>query len=47
MTDDPEKYHGAPAAVQLIGRRLDEERLLSLAKLVVEALNDYKSGFGG
>ncbi|KAL4736165.1 amidase signature domain-containing protein [Aspergillus similis] len=44
---DPEKYHGAPAAVQLIGRRLDEERLLSLAKLVVEALNDYKSGFGG
>ncbi|KAL4992407.1 amidase signature domain-containing protein [Aspergillus falconensis] len=43
---DPEKYHGAPAAVQLIGRRLDEERLLSLAKLVVEALNDYKSEFG-
>ncbi|KAL4911526.1 hypothetical protein BDW74DRAFT_164967 [Aspergillus multicolor] len=43
---DPEKYHGAPAAVQLIGRRLDEERLLSLAQLVVEALNDYKSEFG-
>ncbi|RDW93323.1 uncharacterized protein DSM5745_00645 [Aspergillus mulundensis] len=43
---DAEKYHGAPAAVQLIGRRLDEERLLSLAQLVVEALNDYKSGFG-
>ncbi|KAL4919314.1 amidase signature domain-containing protein [Aspergillus aurantiobrunneus] len=42
---DPDKYHGAPAAVQLIGRRLDEERLLSLAQLVVDALNDYKSGF--
>ncbi|KAL2866696.1 amidase signature domain-containing protein [Aspergillus lucknowensis] len=40
---DPEKYHGAPAAVQLVGRRLDEERLLSLAQLVVEALNNYKS----
>ncbi|KAL4811467.1 amidase signature domain-containing protein [Aspergillus unguis] len=40
---DPEKYHGAPAAVQLIARRLDEERLLSLAQLVVEALSDYKS----
>ncbi|KAL5336520.1 amidase signature domain-containing protein [Aspergillus crustosus] len=43
---DPEKYHGAPAAVQLIGPRLDEERLLSLAQLVVEALNDYNSHFG-
>ncbi|OJJ05441.1 hypothetical protein ASPVEDRAFT_86789 [Aspergillus versicolor CBS 583.65] len=43
---DPEKYHGAPAAVQLIGRRLDEERLLSLAQLVVEALNDYRSENG-
>ncbi|BCS27404.1 uncharacterized protein APUU_60452A [Aspergillus puulaauensis] len=43
---DPEKYHGAPAAVQLIGRRLDEERLLSLAQIVVEALNDYRSENG-
>ncbi|KAL4871744.1 hypothetical protein BDV12DRAFT_206028 [Aspergillus spectabilis] len=43
---DPEKYHGAPAAVQLIGLRLEEERLLALAQLVVEALNDYKSDFG-
>ncbi|KAL3471563.1 amidase signature domain-containing protein [Aspergillus californicus] len=42
---DPEKHHGAPAAVQLIGRRLDEERLLSLAQLVVEALSDYKSEY--
>ncbi|KAJ0419072.1 amidase signature domain-containing protein [Aspergillus carlsbadensis] len=43
---DPEIYHGAPAAVQLVGRRLDEERLLSLAQLVVEALNDYRAEFG-
>ncbi|KAI9367607.1 amidase signature domain-containing protein [Aspergillus egyptiacus] len=42
---DPETYHGAPAAVQLIGRRLDEERLLSLAQLVVQALDDYKSEY--
>ncbi|KAL4933684.1 amidase signature domain-containing protein [Aspergillus undulatus] len=41
---DPEIYDGAPAAVQLIGRRLDEERLLSLAQIVVKALNDYRSG---
>ncbi|KAL4941732.1 hypothetical protein BDV06DRAFT_212437 [Aspergillus oleicola] len=43
---DPEKYHGAPAAVQLIGRRLEEERLLSLAQVVVKALKDYKKGLG-
>ncbi|KAL2826072.1 amidase signature domain-containing protein [Aspergillus cavernicola] len=43
MSYDPDKHHGAPAAVQLIGRRLDEERLLSLAQVVVESLNDYRS----
>ncbi|KAL4965147.1 amidase signature domain-containing protein [Aspergillus stella-maris] len=43
---DPERYHGAPAAVQLIGRRLDEERLLSLAQIVVKALDDYKTDLG-
>ncbi|KKK23877.1 hypothetical protein AOCH_002908 [Aspergillus ochraceoroseus] len=40
---DSEKQHGAPAAIQLIGRRLDEERLLSLAQTVVNAINAYKS----
>ncbi|KAL3463862.1 amidase signature domain-containing protein [Aspergillus heterothallicus] len=43
---NPEIYHGAPAAVQLVGRRLDEERLLSLAQLVVEALDDYRAKLG-
>lgn len=36
--DDPVKYDGAPASVQIIGRRLEEEKLLSVAKVVVEAL---------
>ncbi len=40
---DAEAYHGAPASVQLIGRRLDEERLLSMAQLVVEALKKHQS----
>lgn len=44
--DDPEVYHGAPATVQLIGRRLDEERLLSMAQLVVDALEQYKTKHG-
>ena len=39
--DDPEKYDGAPAAVQILGRRFDEEKLLSIAQLVVDALNAH------
>ncbi|KAK4450350.1 amidase signature domain-containing protein [Podospora aff. communis PSN243] len=38
---DPEVHDGAPAAVQIFGRRWDEERLLSLAQLVVGALDNY------
>ena len=37
-TDDPNKYDGAPAALQIIGRRFDEEKLLSIALLVMDAL---------
>jgi Asp-tRNA(Asn)/Glu-tRNA(Gln) amidotransferase A subunit family amidase len=37
-TDDADKYDGAPAAVQIMGRRFDEEKLLSIAQLVVRAL---------
>ncbi|KAI0115731.1 amidase signature domain-containing protein [Nemania sp. FL0031] len=43
---DAEVYHGAPAAIQLIGRRLDEERLLSMAELVVKAVEKYKAKHG-
>jgi amidase len=39
-------YDGAPAAVQIIGQQRDEERLLSLAQLVVDALAKYKSDEG-
>ena len=39
--DDPDVHDGAPAAIQIVGRRLDEERLLSMAQLVVEALDKY------
>ncbi|KAK5449840.1 hypothetical protein LTS15_008412 [Exophiala xenobiotica] len=40
---DADAYHGAPASVQLIGRRLDEERLLSMAQLVVDALKKHQN----
>ncbi|KAK1083525.1 hypothetical protein LTR48_006199 [Friedmanniomyces endolithicus] len=41
---DADVYDGAPAAVQIIGKRLEEENLLSLAQVVVDALAQYKSG---
>ncbi|KAI1489819.1 amidase signature domain-containing protein [Biscogniauxia mediterranea] len=43
---DPQTHHGAPASIQLVGRRLDEERLLSIAQLVVDALQRYKEKYG-
>lgn len=33
-------YHGAPVAVQLLGRRLDEERILTLAEHIYKALTN-------
>ena len=38
MSDDAETYDGAPASIQILGRRFDEEKLLSIAQLVVDAL---------
>ncbi|KAL8409425.1 hypothetical protein RB594_007744 [Gaeumannomyces avenae] len=39
---DPDVYDGAPASIQLFGPHLDEERLLSLAQVVMDALEKYK-----
>jgi amidase len=40
FTDDPEAYHGAPVAVQIIGRRLSEERILAIAEEVGRLLGN-------
>lgn len=37
---DPEAYHGAPVAVQIIGRRLTEERTLAIAEEVGRLLGN-------
>lgn len=37
-TYDPKIYDGAPVAVQLVGRRLQEEKMLALAKYVGDAV---------
>lgn len=39
---DPELYHGAPVAVQLVGRRLQEEKVLALAEYVGGAIDESK-----
>jgi amidase len=38
--DDPEAYHGAPVAVQIIGRRLTEERVMAIAEEVGRLLGN-------
>ena len=37
---DPEAYHGAPVAVQVIGRRLSEEKTLTIAEEVGRLLGN-------
>jgi len=37
--DDPEIYDGAHVSIQLVGRRLQEEKMLALAKYVGIALH--------
>lgn len=36
--DDPQIYDGAYVGLQIIGRRLQEEKVLQLARIVSEAL---------
>ncbi|KAL3483873.1 Acetamidase [Aspergillus germanicus] len=40
----PEAYHGAPVAVQVIGRRLSEEKTLAVAEELARSLGRNKSG---
>ena len=39
---DPEIYHGAPVAIQLVGRRLQEEKVLAIAEYIGGAIDEYK-----
>lgn len=38
--DDAEAYHGAPVAVQIIGRRLTEERIMAIAEEIGKLLGN-------
>lgn len=41
LADDADLYDGAPVAVQIVGRRLQEEKMLVLADFVSKAVAAY------
>ena len=40
ILDDPEAYHGAPVAVQIVGRRFTEERIMAIAEEIERLLGN-------
>lgn len=42
LQDDPEVYDGAHVSLQLVGRRLQEEKVLALAEFVGNAMAEAK-----
>jgi len=42
-TYDPEVFDGAPVGVQIVGRKLEEEKIWAIGKLVVQALSTGES----
>lgn len=40
VLDDPEAYDGAPVAIQIVGRRLTEERVMAIAAEVGRLLGN-------
>ncbi|PVH73421.1 amidase [Cadophora sp. DSE1049] len=40
-TYDAEMYDGAPASIQIVARKMEEEKLLAMAQVVVDALKKY------
>lgn len=37
---DPQFYHGAPVSLQLVGKRLEEEKVLEMVEIVADALKN-------
>ena len=42
--DDADLYHGAPVAVQVVGRRLQEEKVIALTEIIASALRKSNNG---
>ena len=41
--DDPEMYDGAPVGIQIVGRKFEEEKVLSIAKIITSAMETLKA----
>ena len=39
---DPDIYHGTHVAIQVVGRRLQEEKVLAIAEHIGGAIDEYK-----
>jgi len=40
---DPLFYHGTPVALQCVGRRLEEEKVLEMTDIIAKALEKHKA----
>ncbi|KAH8157231.1 hypothetical protein CIB48_g11013 [Xylaria polymorpha] len=40
---DPEIYDGGPVGLQIVGRKFEEEKILSIAKIIVSAMETAKA----
>lgn len=40
MTDYPELFDGAPVGLQVMGRRLEEEKVIGMMEVITEALQE-------
>jgi len=38
---DPEFYHGTPVTLQCVARRLEDEKVLDMTGIIVDALKSY------
>lgn len=41
VKDDPDIFHGAAVSLQLVGRRLQEEKVLALTEMIGDALGKH------
>jgi len=42
LTDYAELFDGAPVGLQIMGRRLEEEKVIGMMKVIAEALQEYE-----
>ena len=43
LLDDKEVFHGSPIGLQIMCRRLQEEKAIALGEIIVSALKNCKS----